>query len=105
MATRAHIAAAIGSNRDDFTQAFAKKLQVDPDQLQIEENGDWLHLSASVWGVDGSDLDAVLGSMAGPCLRATTEDDSRWYLHLFKDGEETFHMCYEFSLLDEDEFD
>ena len=105
MATRVHIAASQGTSKEEFSKTFSQALSVDEGQLEVKVTGDWCYLTASVWGVSGKDLDGALSSLPGPALRATTEDDARWYLRVFKQGEEPGFCCHEFSLLDPDEID
>lgn len=94
MAVRVHVVAAHGVTKKKFKEAFAELGNLTPNK-----SGKWVWLTASVWGVAGSTLDAALRKLAVPSLRATTEDGVRWWLHLFAEGRETFTRCHDFTLL------
>ena len=98
MATRVHVVAARGVEREAFVKAFNSFKN-----LEVEEAGGWVWFMASVWQVSASDLIGVLQTMPGTGFLLTTEDACRWYLSLWKPGEDPFVVCHEFTLLPDDE--
>lgn len=94
MAYRRHIVAARNTDRDAFAQALAAQQVSD-----IEESGGWCWAMASVWTTGADQLLDVLKGLEGPALLTTTEDGSRWWLHLVRKGLDRFSTFHEFTMI------
>jgi len=96
MAYRRHILAVRNTTREALAQALANASVSDV----IEDSG-WCWTMASVWTTSARDLLDALSHVEGPVLLATTEDGSRWWLHLMRKGLERFSTFHEFTMLGE----
>lgn len=94
MAVRIHVVGARNAAPGSFEAAFAG-LNVPAAECA---NG-WCWFQASVWSVETAPLDQCMSSLAGPCIRATSEDGCRWYLRLHTQGAAPWLMCCPFAHL------
>ena len=78
MAIRIHIVAARECDAAQFRSAFAEKLGVAPESLDVGHDGDWAWLIGSVWCWSSELLDEAARVVSCPVLRVTTEDGARW---------------------------
>ncbi len=94
MATRIHVIAAYDCPAEDFKQALGM-----PADAELHEANGWSWVLSSVWTTKSKEVASALQSLPGPCLWATTQDDDRWFLRLYADGQEPFTICHEFSYI------
>ncbi len=94
MAIRRHIVAVRNTTKDALREALAA-LQVS----EIEEVNGWCFALASVWTTGARDLLEAIAAFEGPAFLVTTEDGSRWWLHLLGAGRERFSTYHEFTTI------
>ena len=74
-------------------------LQADDSPIDLQQDGQWLWSSFSVWHVNSNKIADCLQTLHEPSVLLTSEDGMRWYLRIFQGGEEHVRLCHEFGLL------
>ncbi len=97
MAVRRHIIAARNTTPEAFAAALAS-LKVS----EVEAVNGWCWVMASVWLTGSHELLLAADALDGPVLLVTTEDASRWRLHLRAKGLPPFDTVHEFHWISRD---
>lgn len=103
MAYRLHIIAARGATADEFQQSLRSILPQESGEspscspFRFGSNGDWQWASASVWHVDGHDIDGAIAKLPGVALRVTSSDGALWMLTVAGAGYELFRGVHFFT--------
>jgi len=92
MAVRLHVVGARGVAREAFASAFAGL-----GAAHVRCANGWTWFEASVWSVEAEHLDRGCDALRAPCVRVTSEDACRWYLHVRWPGAAPELFCHPFT--------
>jgi hypothetical protein len=99
MSWRIHVAGAFGASEAEFRTAL-DSIGGEGNgsaRFRIGGSGKWAWANASVWHVNGSEIDEALSALPVPALRVTSSDGVLWMLTLTGAGKERFHGVHHFT--------
>ncbi len=99
MAVRVHAVGAYGATDAEFREALD---QIGGEgrgsaRFRIGSSGQWQWAHASVWGVNGAEIDQALATLRVPALRVTSSDAVLWMLMLTAPGKDRFYGVHHFT--------
>lgn len=94
MALRRHVIGAYGASEEELRAALGS---AGCERFRFGCSGKWQWALASVWHVNGADIDEALGGVSVPAIRATSSDGVLWTLTLTSPGREPFRGVHFFT--------